>query len=75
MDSINNFTNLETAKVIYVCSFFSFLGELYVQTSGISMGSLIVTNITLAYFENKAIHYYRINHKPWNIYVEKTNII
>ena len=62
MEVINRLTDLDTARLVEMCltsTFFSFEGEFFEQTCGVSMGSPlspVVSNTFMEDFESKALN-------------------
>jgi retron-type reverse transcriptase len=77
---INEVANPQTSRLAEVClksTFFSFQGEFYEKTSGVSMGSplsQIVANLYMEKFEKNSLESYHLKPSRWKRYVDDTNI-
>lgn len=79
---IRNFnTTFFFAKLVWLClnsKLFSFQGEFYEQTCGVSMDSplsLVVANIFMEDFKNKALDSTPFSSKIWKCFVDDTCVI
>ena len=70
----------QTAKLFKIClrsTFFTFQGEIFEQTSGVTMGSPlspIVANLFMEKFERKALDSYALKPKFWIRFMDDTNV-
>jgi hypothetical protein len=78
---IKNITDLGTAKLIELClksTFFSFQGDVYEQTYGVSTGSPlspIIANLFMEDLENNALNSSPFKPKYWNRFVDDNFVI
>lgn len=81
MEVVRKIIDLDTCKLIETCLksiFFSFMGDIYEQTCGVSMGSPlspIIANLFMEYFETRALNSTPLKPKWWKIFVDDTYVI
>ena len=78
---LKEITSKEITNMVAVClnsTYFTFQGEMYEQTSGVVMGSLlspVVDKLYMEYFEKKALESYPLKTREWKQFVDNTKFI
>ena len=81
IEVIKHITDPDTTYLVGICltsTFFSFDGEFYEQTCGVTMGSLlslVVANLFMEDFESKALTSSRLLPMLWKSFVDDTFVI